>query len=102
MNPIVLALICGVAFGVVAVALMLPMSFQNKRTALIAAFASRFAIGFLIPLVALPVAGFAKGALIGFLISLPDAVVTKAYLPILAVGVVGGAIIGYIASSGAI
>jgi hypothetical protein len=102
MNPIVLALICGVAFGVVAVALMLPMSFQNKRTALIAAFASRFAIGFLIPLVALPVAGFAKGALIGFLISLPDAVVTKAYVPILAVGVVGGAIIGYIASSGAI
>ena len=102
MNPIVLALICGVAFGVVAVALMLPMSFPNKRTALIAAFASRFAIGFLIPLVALPVAGFVKGALIGFLISLPDAVVTKAYVPILAVGVVGGAIIGYISSSAAI
>jgi hypothetical protein len=102
MNPIVLALICGVAFGVVAVALMLPMSFPNKRTALIAAFASRFAIGFLIPLVALPVAGFVKGALIGFLISLPDAVVTKAYVPILVVGVIGGAIIGYLASSIAI
>src|SRR5919206_394114 len=102
MNPIVLALICGVAFGGVAVALMLPMSFPNKRTALVAAFASRFAIGFLIPLVALPVAGFVKGALIGFLISLPDAVVTKAYAPILTVGVIGGAIIGYIAGSIAI
>jgi len=102
MNPIVLALICGVAFGVVAVVLMLPMSFPNKKTALIAAFASRFAIGFVIPLAVLPVAGFVKGALIGFLISLPDAVVTRAYVPILAVGVIGGAIIGYIAGSAAI
>jgi hypothetical protein len=102
MNPIVLALICGVGFGVLAVALMLPMTFPNKRTALIAAFASRFAIGFLIPLVALPVAGFVKGALVGLLISLPDAIVTKAYVPIIAVGVVGGAIIGFIASSAAI
>lgn len=102
MNPIVLALVCGVAFGAVAVVLMLPMSFPNKRTALAAAFASRFAIGFLIPLVALPVAGLLKGALVGFLISLPDAVVTKAYVPILMVGVIGGAIIGYLASGAAI
>ena len=70
------------------------MTFPNKRTALIAAFASRFAIGFLIPLVTLPVAGLVKGALVGLLISLPDAIVTKAYAPILAVGVIGGAIIG--------
>jgi hypothetical protein len=96
MNPIVLAFICGVGFGALAVALMLPMRFPDKRTALIAAFASRFAIGFLIPLVALPVAGPVKGALVGLLISLPDAIVTKAYVPILAVGVVGGAIIGFI------
>jgi len=99
MNPVVLSLICGIGFGVLAVALMLPMAFPNKRAALIAAFASRFAIGFLIPWVALPVPGFVKGALVGLLISLPDAIVTKAYVPILAVGVVGGAIIGVIASS---
>ena len=102
MHPVVLSLICGVAFGALAVALMLPMAFPNKRTALIAAFASRFAIGFLIPLIALPVAGFAKGALVGLLVSLPDAIVTKAYVPILAVGVVGGAIVGFIAGSAAI
>src|SRR5437870_11029702 len=94
MSPIMLSLMCGLAFGVLAVALMLPMTFPNKRTALIAAFASRFAIGFLIPLVALPIPGLVKGALVGLLISLPDAVVTKAYAPILAVGVIGGAIIG--------
>jgi predicted neutral ceramidase superfamily lipid hydrolase len=102
MSPVVLSLICGVGFGAVAVGLMLPMTFPNKRTALIAAFASRFAIGFLIPLVALPVPGVAKGALIGLLISLPDAIVTRAYVPILAVGVVGGAIIGFIVSNAAI
>ena len=99
MNPLVLSLICGVGFGALAVALMLPMSFPDKRTALVAAFASRFAIGFLIPLVAMPLPGFVKGALVGLLVSLPDAIVTKAYLPILLVGVVGGAIIGLIASS---
>jgi hypothetical protein len=102
MNAVVLSLICGLGFGALAVALMLPMAFPNKRTALIAAFASRFAIGFLIPLVTLPVAGFVKGALVGLLISLPDAIVTKAYVPILVIGVVGGAIIGFIAGYAAI
>jgi hypothetical protein len=97
MNPVLLSLICGAGFGALAVLLMLPMAFPNKRTALMAAFASRFAIGFVIPLVVLPVPGFVKGAIIGLLISLPDAIVTKAYAPILAVGVVGGAIIGLIA-----
>lgn len=46
--------------------------------------------------------GIAKGALIGLLISLPDAVVTRAYGPILGVGVVGGAIIGWLSASVAI
>jgi predicted neutral ceramidase superfamily lipid hydrolase len=96
MSPIVLAIACGVGFGVVAVLLMLPMSFPNKRTALIAAFASRFAIGFLIPLVVMPMPGIAKGALVGLLISLPDAIVTKAYAPILIVGAAGGALIGWL------
>ena len=102
MNLIVLSLICGAGFGALAVALMIPMAFPNKRTALIAAFASRFAIGFLIPLVALPVPGFVKGALVGLLISVPDAIVTKAYAPILAVGVLGGAIIGFLVTNAAI
>lgn len=95
MHSLMVSLISGVAFGAIAVALMLPMSFPDKRAALAAAFASRFAIGFIIPLAALPVAGFLKGAVIGFLISLPDAIVTKAYGPILILGVVGGAIIGF-------
>ncbi len=102
MNNLLFAVICGIAFGALAVLLMLPMQFPNKRTALAAAFASRFAIGFVVPLVALPVAGFAKGALIGLLISLPDAIVTRAYGPILVVGVVGGALIGWLSTYAAI
>ena len=94
-----MALICGVAFGVVAVLLMLPLQFPNKRVALTAAFASRFAIGFIVPLVSLSMPGFAKGALIGLLISLPDAVVTRAYVPILGIGVAGGAIIGWLSTA---
>ena len=75
---------------------MLPMSFPDKRTALLTAFASRFAIGFLIPLVGLPLPAAAAGALVGFLISLPDAILTKAYAPILIIGAAGGALIGWL------
>ena len=99
MSNLALAVICGIAFGVLSVLLMLPMQFSNRRVALTAAFASRFAIGFIVPLVVLPMPGIAKGALIGFLISLPDAVVARAYAPILGVGVVGGAIIGWLSGS---
>lgn len=98
MNPVLFGLIAGVVFGVIDVGLMLPMDFPDKKTALIGAFTSRFAIGFLIPLVKMPLPPVAIGALVGLLISLPDAVITKAYVPILATGIIGGAIIGWTAS----
>jgi cation transporter-like permease len=44
--------------------------------------------------VQLPWPGWLIGAAFGFLISLPDAVITKAYLPILTAGTLGGTIIG--------
>ena len=97
MNPVALGLLGGVAFGIVDVLLMLPMQFPDKRSALIGAFLSRFAIGFLIPLSKLPMPLTLAGALIGLLVSLPDAVITKAYIPIIGVGVLGGAIIGWVA-----
>ena len=98
MSPVVVGLIAGLLFGAVDVALMLPMDFPDKKTALIAAFLSRFAIGFLIPLVRLPLHPALAGALVGLLISLPDAVVTKAYVPIIASGLIGGALIGWATS----
>jgi hypothetical protein len=96
-NPIALGLLCGVVFGLVDVLLMLPMQFPDKKVALTGAFLSRFAIGFLIPLSKLPMPMPLAGALIGLLISLPDAVITKAYIPVVTVGVVGGAILGWVA-----
>lgn len=98
MNPILVGLIAGIVFGCVDVGLMLPMDFPDKKSALIAAFCSRFAIGFLIPLIRMPVPPVAVGALVGLLISLPDAIITKSYIPILASGIIGGAIIGWVAS----
>jgi hypothetical protein len=97
MNRLMLGVLCGVGFGLADVGLMLPMPFPDKPTALAAAFASRFAIGFLIPQVKLPLPPAASGALVGLLVSLPDAIVTHAYAPILATGLLGGAIIGWIA-----
>jgi hypothetical protein len=95
MNPIVFGIIAGLVFGALDVALMLPMEFPDKTTALIGAFLSRFAIGFLIPLVKMPLPSWAIGAIVGLLVSLPDAVITKAFVPIIATGVIGGAIIGW-------
>ena len=95
MSRVAVGLIAGLIFGAVDVALMLPMSFPDKRTALVAAFLSRFGIGLVIPLVNLPTwPGWLVGVTFGVLLSLPDAVVTKACAPILISGAIGGLIIG--------
>lgn len=95
MNPVIFGLLAGLVFGAIDVALMVPMAFPDKKTALLAAFASRFAIGFLIPLVKMPIPPWAAGAVVGLLISVPDAIITKAYAPILISGLVGGLVIGW-------
>jgi hypothetical protein len=95
-SPMVFGLIAGAGFGAVAVGMMLPMQFTDKPAALLAAFLSRFAIGFLIPFCKLPLPATATGAVVGVLISLPDAVITKAYAPILIVGALGGCLIGWL------
>lgn len=97
MNPVLFGLVAGLVFAAIDVALMIPMEFADKRTAMIGAFLSRFAIGFLIPLVKMPLPPFVIGAIVGLLISLPDAVITKAYVPILATGLIGGIVIGWAA-----
>ena len=90
MSRTTFGVVAGVVFGLIAVALMLPMKFPDKRTALMAAFASRFAVGLLATTVVLPMPAWARGLLVGFLVSLPDAIVTKAYAPILIIGSLGG------------
>jgi hypothetical protein len=74
--------------------MMLPMSFPDKPAALGAAFVDRFAIGLVIGCVQLTWPGWAIGLAFGLLLSLPSAIITKAYAPILVVGAIGGLIIG--------
>jgi len=93
-NPILFGIIAGLIFGAADVALMIPMKHPDKGTAMLGAFASRFAIGFVIGVTRMPVPGWLRGIIIGVLISIPDAIITKAYIPILATGIIGGAIIG--------
>ena len=94
MNRITLGIMCGIAFGLLDAVLMLPMSFPDKRVAITGAFLDRFAIGFLICVVDLPLPGWLTGLIVALLVSLPSAVVTKAYAPILGMGAIGGIIIG--------
>jgi len=95
MSNLMAGLISGIIFGAISVAMMLPMSFPDKPAALLAAFLNRFAIGLVIGcVVILGWPGWAIGALFGLLLSLPAALITKAYVPILTVGAVGGVVIG--------
>lgn len=99
MNALVFGVVAGLVFGILDVLLMIPLKMEDKRTAMAGAFAGRFAIGFLIPLISVPMPGWAAGAAVGLLISLPDAIITKVYGPILGIGVVGGALIGLAAGA---
>lgn len=101
MNSITLGLICGLVFGVIDVLLMLPMKVDDKRKrveALIAAFIERFMLGFIIPNINIGLHPIAMGALLGLGFSLPTAIIVRAYGPIIGIGIIGGAIIGFVAS----
>ena len=102
MNPVLFGIVAGLVFGAADIALMIPMEFPDKKTALLGAFTSRFAIGFLIPLVKMPLPAWIIGGIVGLLISIPDAVITKAYAPILGTGLFGGLIIGWAAGRWAV
>ena len=96
MSHVQFGIIAGLAFGVLAVALMIPLQFPDKRAALTAAFLDRFAIGFVIGVVDLSWPRALVGLLIGLLLSAPSAVITKAWVPILGLGALGGLIIALI------
>ncbi len=55
-----------------------------------------FMIGFLIPNVELGVHPALTGLLLGFSLSLPSAIITRAYAPIIGIGTIGGLVIGII------
>lgn len=92
-NP-VRGIVAGLAFGVVAAGIMFPMEFPDKTAAISAAFLHRFGVGLVIGCVRLRWPGWGVGLFFGLLLSLPDAIITKVYAPILILGAVGGLLIG--------
>ena len=91
-------LICGLVFGGLDSAMMLLSVFPTSEHALLGAFIARFGLGFVICNVRLPWPGWIVGLLLGILLSLPNAIITKAMVPILVSGAIGGLIIGVVAA----
>ena len=96
MTRLAIGIFAGVIYGALSAASMIPLQFPDKHAALLGAFINRFSIGFVIGAVALPWPGWASGLVIGILLSLADAIITKAYAPIIVLGAIGGAIIGWV------
>jgi len=93
------ALIAGAVFAIVDVALMLPIRFPSaaeKRIALGSAGIDRFLIGFVIGPVAAGLGwnGILVGVLAGAAFSLPTMLITRVYVPIIALGAIGGLAVG--------
>jgi hypothetical protein len=99
MSRILLGVLCGLGFGILVVFILLPQKNDNKREKLegiISAFIERFMIGFIIPNFNIGINPIITGGIIGLGLSLPDSIVTRSYIPINAVGIIGGLIIGII------
>ena len=94
MSKILLGVLCGIVFGIISVVTMIPLKFEDKRAAMAGAFANRFAVGFVIGATDLPLPMWASGLLFGLLLSLPDAIITKAWIPIIVLGAIGGVLCG--------
>jgi hypothetical protein len=93
------ALLAGVAAALLAAASMLPLRFptpSDKRVAIAAAAVDRFFLGLVIGPVAaaLHLNGPAVGAVLGLGLSIGSALITRTYLPILALGTLLGAAVG--------
>jgi hypothetical protein len=96
MHALSYGLAAGVVFGALAIVPMFKMTFQDKRAAITAAFVERFAIALVIALVELTWPRWGIGLLFGTLLSVPSALITKAHLPILVTGAVGGFLVGLV------
>ncbi|MBK8656920.1 MAG: hypothetical protein IPN20_24135 [Haliscomenobacter sp.] len=97
MNNLIKGIIAGTIFGIISIVPMFFMTFEDKTRAVTASFISRFAIGFIIFNMELPIPGWVKGGLVGLVLSLPDALITKQYAPILGLGLIGGIVCGFLA-----
>jgi hypothetical protein len=103
MPRLTVGLVVGAVYAALAALSMLPMEFPDKRAAITGAFLNRLSIGIVIGAVvgspqveAFHIPPWGIGLIVGILLSAADAVITKAYVPILVIGAFGGACIGWL------
>lgn len=103
MSRLALGSIAGIVYGALSALSMVPLEFPDKRAALLGAFLNRLTIGVVIgaalgapQLDALRMPPWLLGLCAGLLLSAADAVITRAYAPILILGAIGGALIGWL------
>lgn len=97
MDQLLKAVLAGIIFGGIAAGSMIPLDFSSiskKREAMLAGFIERFMIAFVIVLINLPLPHPLAGFILGFLMSLPTAIITRKYIPLLAMGSLGGFFVG--------
>src|SRR5690349_15920381 len=94
MTNVLKGVIAGTIFGVVSLIPMFFLKIDEKGKAMVASFVNRFTIGFVIFNMELGIAGWLKGGLAGLFMSLPAAIISGKYPPIIVLGVVGGIICG--------
>lgn len=100
MDPVPL----GIAFGIVLVAFDLTMlsrlpwpTRHQELEAMAAAAIDRFMLGLLIPTADFGTPRWLTGVLLGVGLSLPAAILTRAYQPMIGLGLVAGLILGILA-----
>jgi hypothetical protein len=92
-TPVNYGLVAGLVFSAAVVGTMIPHAFSDKRAALTAAFLDRFALGLVIGVANVSWPRWVVGVFFGLLLSAPAAIITKAWRPILIIGVIGGVLI---------
>ncbi|WP_224367545.1 hypothetical protein [Hyalangium versicolor] len=93
MNPLILGTLLGSVFGLIIIVTKIPRKVEHKRRAMLAAFTSRAAIGFLIAAVSLGTPFWLTGLIVGLLVSIPHGIIAREY-HIISAGGIGGAVIG--------
>jgi hypothetical protein len=97
MRKIKYGLLAGLIFAILDIVPMFFIDIPERYTAIIAAFINRFIVGLLIFTTDWLIPKWLLGLILGFILSLPDALITKTYGPILGSGIIGGLIIGIVA-----
>jgi hypothetical protein len=93
MNRLALGALCGIVFGLIDVLMTVFGKHPDvSRTMLLQAFSSRFAVGILAATVTLPMHPIMAGAVVGLLVSLPDAFGLNSYVGVLGTDLLFGAL----------